>query len=64
MYYVVLRNPNFPKSDELTFFKARNLGDIICDNTAISTMRNNVFVSNSPTFGCGSNAKLDLNLFD
>ena len=45
-------------------FKARNLGDIICDNTAgIPKMRLNVFDPDSPTFSCGSGAKLDLSLF-
>ena len=43
--------------------KARHLGDIICDNTAIPKMRRNVFDPDSPTFTCGSNAMLDLSLF-
>ena len=44
-------------------FQARNLGDIICDNTDISEMRSNVFSFQSGTFECVKNAKLDLHLY-
>ena len=44
-------------------FQSRNLGDIICDNTDINEMRNNVFNFKSETFACENNAKLDLNEF-
>ena len=50
--------------NKFILFKARNLGDIICDNTAgIPRMRRNVFDPDSPSFSCGSGAKLDLSLF-
>ena len=45
-------------------FKARNLGDIICDNTAgVPKMRRNVFDPDSPNLICGTHAMLDLSLF-
>ena len=44
-------------------FQARNLGDIICDNTGILEMRNNVFSQKSGTFKCVNNTKLDLQLY-
>ena len=43
--------------------KARRLGDIICDNTDISSMRNNVFRLDSTSFSCNNNVKLNLDLY-
>ena len=43
--------------------KARRLGDIICDNTDISSMRSNVFRLDSTSFSCYNNVKLNLDLY-
>lgn len=41
----------------------RNLGDIICDNTNIANVRDNVFMAGSAPLRCGDHAKLDIDLF-
>merc|ERR1712117_997312 len=45
-------NPNPFTPDQLTNIKARSLGDILCDNTAIGNMPTDVFVSSSTLFKC------------
>lgn len=49
--------------DQLKNIRKRNLGDIICDNTKLRTVKENVFLSFSPQLECGNHHKLDLELF-
>ena len=41
----------------------RNLGDILCDNTNIRTVRDNVFLIGGMEVTCPTDSTLDLNLF-
>lgn len=50
--------------EQLNNLRVRNLGDIICDNTDIPEVRDNVFLQRCGTKLCGNHNKLDLSLFD
>ena len=45
--------------------KKRRLSDLLCDNTLISSLGSNVFLTNSPKMNCGNcEEKNELNLED
>ena len=49
--------------DQKKLIKARNMGDIICDTTQLSEVRENVFLLESPFKSCEQSTKLDVEAF-
>ncbi len=50
-------------NEQLDQLRVRNLGDIICDNTDIPEVRDNVFLQRCGTRLCGNHNKLNITLF-
>lgn len=49
--------------DQMNNLLSRNLGDILCDNTAISKVREDVFKLGSLDVECPNTSTLELDLF-
>jgi hypothetical protein len=56
-------NPNPFNSAQLGCIKKRNLGEIMCDNTNILLVKDNVFVQSSPELDCKKAFRLNLGIF-
>lgn len=41
-------------SEAMKTIKTRRLSDLLCDNTLITTLGSNVFLTNSPKMSCGN----------
>ena len=48
--------------DQFENLRQRTLGDVICDNTPIASVPNNVFLLNSGTRTCPDTSTLDVQL--
>ena len=56
-------NPNPFSGHQIANIETRKLGDIICDNTGLKMISEEVFLVNSPLKECEINNKLNIELF-
>lgn len=57
-------HPRGFSTKEIEMITKRHLGDLICDNTQVSSITTNLFMMNAPSMPCENRTLLDLSLFD
>ncbi|XP_059079533.1 myeloperoxidase-like isoform X2 [Tigriopus californicus] len=57
-------HPRSFSAEEIALIRNRHLGDLLCDNTQVTSITTNLFMMNAPAMPCKNRTMLDLSLLD